>query len=306
MPGGEEDNATTSSSLLLAKHWGRVYETDASARTREWHCDYAACRPFIARYCEAAAHQEGTVLDVGCGGSSFGEELRQDFGLGHLYLTDIDPGIVEILRKRYSETRSPVTHSVSVNSKPVSVKCEVVDCTSMKSIPDNSIEIVVDKGTLDALHGDCDKLATLRECGRVLSINGIIISVSFASATRMPLLIKAAKMLNLRLRIKVLGKGDPKFGNTVYFVAVIGGDLGMGSDLGMELGTDLGTDDVALGTDDVALGTSVNPSIIPYASDDELTQKVLRRVHFANSVIEDEPPSVEDELTLFDESDEGE
>ena len=40
---------------VYASHWGRVYETDESARTREWHCDFADCRAFIAPYCARAA-----------------------------------------------------------------------------------------------------------------------------------------------------------------------------------------------------------------------------------------------------------
>ena len=55
---------------VYAAHWGRVYETDESARTREWHCDFADCRAFIAPYCARAARGDGTVLDVGCGGTA--------------------------------------------------------------------------------------------------------------------------------------------------------------------------------------------------------------------------------------------
>jgi hypothetical protein len=42
---------------VYAAHWGRVYETDESARTREWHCDFADCRAFIAPYCARAARE---------------------------------------------------------------------------------------------------------------------------------------------------------------------------------------------------------------------------------------------------------
>ena len=272
---------THDATAMLAEHWGKVYENNATARTREWHCEYHDVQGFIARFCESASHPEGTVLDVGCGGSCFGERVLGDFGLGHLFLTDIDPGIVEILKARYETALH--------EGAPKSVTCEVMDCTDMKSIASNSCAVVLDKGTLDALHGEKDKMRMLLECGRVLAASGVFVSVSFASAKRVPVLMEAAKRMRLQLRIKVLGQGDPRFGHTVYFVAVLGKDLGTaGTGTGC-WGTGSGMD---FDNDDLA-----------YASEDELTQTVLTRVHRASSVIEYDPPSKEDELTLFDESD---
>ena len=246
---------------VYAAHWGRVYETDESARTREWHCDFADCRAFIAPYCARAAREDGTVLDVGCGGSSFGDELRSAFGLERLVLTDIDPGIVRILRER---------HAVGADGNDGKTTCLVADCTSMPAIADGSCDIVVDKGTLDALHGDEDKLKMMRECARVARKNaGVVVSVSFASAARAVLLRRVADELGMDLKLRVIGAGDPKFGHLVHFVAV----------LGFELERD-----------------------VPEFSepDDALTRTVARRVARARSVIEDEPPSADDALTLFD------
>ena len=152
---------------VYAAHWGRVYETDESARTREWHCDFADCRAFIAPYCARAGDAgDGTVLDVGCGGSSFGDELRSAFGLERLVLTDIDPGIVRILRERHAARRR------DDGKKGAKTTCLVADCTSMPAIADDSVDVVVDKGTLDALHGEEDKLKMMRECARVVKKRG--------------------------------------------------------------------------------------------------------------------------------------
>ena len=148
---------------VYAAHWGRVYETDESARTREWHCDFADCRAFIAPYCARAVREDGTVLDVGCGGSSFGDELRSAFGLERLVLTDIDPGIVRILRERHAARRRD-----DGKKNGAKTTCLVADCTSMPAIADDSVDVVVDKGTLDALHGEEDKLKMMRECARVV------------------------------------------------------------------------------------------------------------------------------------------
>ena len=254
---------------VYASHWGRVYETDESARTREWHCDFADCRAFIAPYCARAARGDGTVLDVGCGGSSFGDELRSAFGLERLVLTDIDPGIVRILRDRHSVAEHPSSGDANEKKR---VECLVADCTSMPAIKDGSVDVVVDKGTLDALHGDEDKRKTIRECARVVKKNGVIVSVSFASAARPVLLRLIAAELAMDLKLRVIGSGDPKFGHLVHFVAVLGYDL---------------------------------KRDVPEFSepDDELTRTVMNRVANARSVIEDEPPSADDALTLFDASD---
>jgi hypothetical protein len=143
----------------------------------------------------------------------------------------------------------------------------------MPAIADDSVDVVVDKGTLDALHGEEDKLKMMRECARVVKKNaGVVVSVSFASAARAEFLRRVADELRMDLKLAVIGDGDPKFGNLVHFVSV----------LGFHLKRD-----------------------VPEFSrpDDELTRTVARRVARARSVIEDEPPSADDALTLFDASD---
>jgi SAM-dependent methyltransferase len=253
-------------SEVYANHWRGVYENSVSARTREWHCEYGDCRAFIAPYCARAASEDGTVLDVGCGGSSFGDELRKDFGLGHLLLTDIDPGIARVLRARYNRAESQ-------DKSLRSVRVLVSDCTSMTDISSESCAIVLDKGTLDALHGEEDKLKMIAECVRVLDPRrGVFVSVSFASAGRVGLLRKAARDLRARFRVKVIGAGDPRRGHSCVFACVLGRRI-----------------------DEV-------PQF--FEPDDALTRTVLRRVEDAGSGIEDEPPSVGDALTLFDEDDE--
>jgi hypothetical protein len=69
---------------------------------------------------------------------------------------------------------------------------------------------VVDKGTLDALHGDEHRMAMLRECDRCLSRDGgVIVSVSFAAVDRVRLLDEAAAELGLQWRMRVVGGGRP-------------------------------------------------------------------------------------------------
>ena len=285
MPSGATDPAT------YAGHWGRVYEEDPSARTREWHLQWADCREAVAPFVSRAAHPDGLVVDLGCGGSSMGHEVCRDFGIGRVLMTDIDPGIVEVMRERYAARRDepsalPGTKSDGATADPPSSSAVVARCAAADArdlsglVPSCGAAVVVDKGTLDALHGDEDKIATLRECARVLDDDptrpGVVVSVSFASAARVALLDRVAPQLGMRWRLKVIADGDPKFGHAAVFVAVLGRE-----------------------TNDPALD-----GMFDQDPEDELTAVVLRRCREAGSLIEDEPPRPEDALTLFDEDEE--
>jgi SAM-dependent methyltransferase len=267
---------------LYAGHWGKVYAEDASQRTREWHCSWEEARPFAAPFLAraSASRRDGTVLDVGCGGSSMGHDVWRDFDFAHLVMTDIDPGIMDVMRERYAS-------SADAAPRARTVRCEVADARRMPILPDASVSVVVDKGTLDALHGDQHKLDMIRECARVLDVErgGIIVSISFPAAARVALLERAASELNLDLRVRVFAEGDPKYGHAAVFVAVLGRGL-------EEIVPAFVSGDIP---GDEARGRAT--------AADALTATVLARVRASGSLIEDEPPGEEDELTLFDASD---
>lgn len=295
-------------------HWSRVYREDPSQLDREWHCGYekaiAAILPFVNRAaaCAAApmrgarddpgddgavattsgnaaatgkvsARGNGLVVDVGCGSSSMGYEMWNDFHFGHLVLTDIDEGVLRTMRERFgTETNDDEDAEASKTSgaasgdgyKKRTVRCVTCDARDMSGVGEPaSFAVVVDKGTADALSGDDHKTAMLRECARICDFanGGIIVSVSFAAAARVALLRRTSDALGLDVVTRVVGDGDPKFGNEVVFVSVLGRGLW-----------------------DVAAGLARC----------ELTETVLARVARSGSVIEDEPPDSGDELTLFD------
>ena len=294
-------------------HWSRVYREDPSQLDGEWHCGYekaiAAILPFVNRAaaCAAApmrgarddpgddgavattsgnaaptgkvsARGNGLVVDVGCGSSSMGYEMWNDFHFGHLVLTDIDEGVLRTMRERFgTETNDDDDAEASEASEAASgdgykkrtVRCVTCDARDMSAVGTASCAVVVDKGTLDALSGDDHKTAMLRECARICDFDngGIIVSVSFAAAARVALLRQTSDALGLDVVTRVVGDGDPKFGNEAVFVSVLGRGLW-----------------------DVAAGLARC----------ELTETVLARVARSGSVIEDEPPDSGDELTLFD------
>ena len=310
--GGDASPDTPNEDYYLS-HWSRVYREDPSQLDREWHCGYdealAAVLPFVNRASAGAARRDdagddagaastsgnnnndgdgddnikvsannhGLVVDVGCGSSSMGHTLWNDFSFGHLVLTDVDPGILRTMHERFgTDGDGPCDDDASSKQhhRPPrrTVRCEVADARDMPAISTGTAAVVIDKGTLDALSGDNHKLAMLRECARMCDFDngGIILSVSFAAAARVGLLARATARLGLDSNVtavtRVVADGDPRYGHAAVFVSVIGKNLA-----------------------DVALERC------------ELTETVLGRVARCGSVIEDEPPDSGDELTLFDD-----
>ena len=292
-------------------HWSRVYREDPSQLDREWHCGYekalAAILPFVNRAASGAAaptrgarddpgddgavattsgnaaatgkvsaRGNGLVVDVGCGSSSMGHQMWNDFHFGHLVLTDIDEGVLRTMRDRFgTETNDDDDDEASEASgdggggvKRRTVRCVTCDARDMSGVGTASCAIVVDKGTLDALSGDDHKTAMLRECARICDFanGGIIVSVSFAAAARVALLRATSDALGLDVVTRVVGDGDPKYGKEAVFVSVLGRGVG---------------------------------AVAGRLARCELTETVLARVGRSGSVIEDEPPDSGDELTLF-------
>ena len=283
-------------------HWSRVYREDPSQLDREWHCGYekalAAILPFVNRAASGAAaptrgarddpgddgavattsgnaaatgkvsaRGNGLVVDVGCGSSSMGHQMWNDFHFGHLVLTDIDEGVLRTMRERFGTSEASGDGGGGVKRR--TVRCVTCDARDMSGVGTASCAIVVDKGTLDALSGDDHKTAMLRECARICDFanGGIIVSVSFAAAARVALLRATSDALGLDVVTRVVGDGDPKYGKEAVFVSVLGREVG-------------------------AVAGSLARC--------ELTETVLARVGRSGSVIEDEPPDSGDELTLFD------
>ena len=283
-------------------HWSRVYREDPSQLDREWHCGYekalAAILPFVNRAASGAAapmrgarddpgddgavattsgnaaatgkvsaRGNGLVVDVGCGSSSMGHQMWNDFHFGHLVLTDIDEGVLRTMRERFGT--SEASGDGGGGDARRTVRFVACDARDMSDVDTASCAVVVDKGTLDALSGEDHKTAMLRECARICDFanGGIIVSVSFAAAARVALLCSTSDELGLESFTRVVGDGDPKYGGEAVFVSVLGRGLW-----------------------DVSAGLARC----------ELTETVLARVARSGSVIEDEPPDSGDELTLFD------
>ena len=101
-----------------------------------------------------------------------------------------------------------------------------------KSLPyaDGEVKVILDKGTMDALEGDDDKMAMLQECSRVLDKNhGALLSISFGSVLRLQFLDKVCSSQGLfggsNRRTYLIGDKDPRKGHDVRFLTVYGHGL---------------------------------------------------------------------------------
>lgn len=102
---------------------------------------------------------------VGCGNSKLSQQMWEA-GFKDIVNIDISPAVIEQMRTKYP-------HMV----------WEVMDATKM-SYPDGHFDVVLDKGTLDALISGknfdiCEEM--LRDCMRVTNPEGQLIQITYGS-----------------------------------------------------------------------------------------------------------------------------
>jgi ubiquinone/menaquinone biosynthesis C-methylase UbiE len=198
-------------------HWSNVYKQDANNETAcEWHTSYERVRSFLSPFIRTmvADGQKKRIVDIGCGGSSFGNEILQEYSgsFDRLTLIDISPEIVKIVAKRHE-----------ADSR---VQACVADCRFLDSMVETgSVDVIIDKGTLDALVGTDDKKAMLKECYRILKktkgSEGLMVSVSFGSVERLRLIEEVCRDLGMQWRLKIVADGDPRDGFKANFVFLL-------------------------------------------------------------------------------------
>lgn len=245
-----------------------MFKKEASD-TREWHCGYQQLRPMMESYLSHASSANASILDIGCGTSLMGLEVFQDptFNFDRLVLLDASSYAIEKLKSKLLDLDG-------------SGKVEILqgDCRNV-ALPSSSIRVILDKGTCDALDDDGDKLAMIKECLRVLEPAGVLASVSFSSVARLNLLRNIEGMTmeswvgdggdhkegdGFKLRVHLIGQGDPARGHECRFLSLISRDFGT----------------------------------VPYNPDD-LTRKVLTRIKATGSITQDDEPSLS-QPSVFD------
>uniref|UniRef100_A0A8D0BXV5 eEF1A lysine and N-terminal methyltransferase n=1 Tax=Salvator merianae TaxID=96440 RepID=A0A8D0BXV5_SALMN len=151
-----------------AEYWERFFRQRGD-RAFEWYGEWKELRRSLERYLRL----QDSILVVGCGNSELSEQLY-DEGYQDIINVDISEVVVKQMEKRSAHLRPKMTYAV-------------MDVLQM-DFPDEHFQVVLDKGTLDALLTD-EKETTLSrgermlaEISRVLQFGGRYLCVSLAQS----------------------------------------------------------------------------------------------------------------------------
>lgn len=163
----------------------------------EWLVSWKLLQPMLVN----RVPSEAKILHVGCGNSTLGVDIRKaGFGLGGCVNSDVSPAVIAQMEARFKEEEG--------------VTFVVDDCTAM-NMANASFDVVLDKGTLDALSCKSDKLAKeeatrklVSEAYRVLTPGGTYIVISFSEQRKKPIELGAPWLSVSQERIHIPGKPD--------------------------------------------------------------------------------------------------
>jgi spermidine synthase/SAM-dependent methyltransferase len=159
----------------------------------EWYGEYKdfreKLRPHLNRRQSGTEDSEGPVevLVVGCGTSELSVQLHDD-GVGHITSIDFSETVVDGMREKNAVPRPTMTWLT-------------MDVTRMDGFSDASFDVVVDKGTFDAVvSDDCLEAkaagaAMLEEIARVLRPGGAYASITLGQSFVLDTLLRSKEGL---------------------------------------------------------------------------------------------------------------
>lgn len=172
-------------------YWEERYKKDAkNGRLYDWYGtwhgnEFESIKHKVMPYMPEAG-LSSAILNIGCGNSRLAEQLLED-GYSNLTNVDLSAVVIEEMTKKFAGKDG--------------VRFQRMDITKME-FPDESFDVVFDKGTLDAIYtGDAGlvKLAVV-EVNRVLRKGGIFVSITFGKPN-------SRKELNTTTWSKVVTQG---------------------------------------------------------------------------------------------------
>ncbi|KAE9028619.1 Methyltransferase-like protein 13 [Phytophthora rubi] len=159
------------------EYWDQFFQKRGE-KAFEWYGDYASLRPALQALLGLPDDAPASllrrlkaklrVLVVGCGNSALSAELAAD-GFSELLSVDFSARVIDEMRR-----------------KQPALRWEVMDMTDMRALGDASVDLVLDKGALDALMAEDtpavrqDATRMLREVRRVLAPGGRYCCVTMA------------------------------------------------------------------------------------------------------------------------------
>ena len=99
----------------------------------DWLEDYSSLKPLLK---DLLPDKSAKILIIGCGNAPLSEDMYDD-GYQNIYNIDISSVVIKQMQER--------------NQSRENMRYEVMDCTNMVGIPNESFDVVIDKSTIDAL-----------------------------------------------------------------------------------------------------------------------------------------------------------
>lgn len=164
--------------------WDRFYTENSSRTTSfknfEWFFGFDSVRDFIMPFLQDKLHSESLlqVLDMGCGTSALGPCIYRHSAVPvQVTCADISPVAVRLMQEH--------VRAKAINPHHPSSRLEFLelDCTQLHGhYGCSSLDLIVDKGTTDALlrsrEGRGKATQVLRQCLKVLRSSGSLLQFS--------------------------------------------------------------------------------------------------------------------------------
>ncbi|XP_047465476.1 citrate synthase-lysine N-methyltransferase CSKMT, mitochondrial [Mugil cephalus] len=183
--------------------WDRFYtetssKSPATFNNFEWFFGFDSVREFIMPLFQTTSHPDALlqVLDMGCGTSALGPSIYKHSPVPvRVTCADISPIAVRLMRE-HVQAKEIQPHNPSSRLEFVELDCTQLD----KHYDPSSVDLIVDKGTTDALlrskEGKGKAGLVLQQCLRVLRSSGSLLQFSDEDPdARLPWLEVAAQDL---------------------------------------------------------------------------------------------------------------
>jgi SAM-dependent methyltransferase len=123
------------------------------------------------------------VLILGCGNSTFGEDMLRDGWTGKIVNVDFSSVVIDQMKTKYNDAfyqRLSRNKNVPAPVEPMDFIC--ADVTEELQFSDESFDLIVCKGSFDAVLCSAGSVANIRhlteECVRLLTGNGVFFLVT--------------------------------------------------------------------------------------------------------------------------------